>query len=282
LFESRAWQEAELVEARTSPGMAGMNLAALRGLGRWLALAAALVALSLASIFAGRRFFDFWREGLNGAELVLLTFALAGALTGFRYLWRDERLTSYGPPGDLALHAIPTLAALLLAAAVSSPQSPLWGVIFLWTALATVETWFWSSVAPTLLRSRFHASVAPAVADHVSRPETDETEETLPDEGFPADRLQQLTRFRDEEGADVVQGTVRAELQPGQRVHHLHVAFCPPLSSVPEFACEPVDGPEATLAAGQVETYGARIDIRLSSPAQEGESVVVEFYARAA
>jgi hypothetical protein len=69
-------------------------------------------------------------------------------------------------------------------------------------------------------------------------------------------------------------------LKTRQRVHHLHVAFCPPLAGVPEFACEQTDGPESTLTAGQVETYGARIDLRLAAPAGEGESVVVEFYAR--
>ena len=73
-----------------------------------------------------------------------------------------------------------------------------------------------------------------------------------------------------------------AEFAAHQRVHHLHVAFCPPLPAAPEFAMEQVEGPEAALTAGQVESYGARIDLRLAVAAPESESVVVEFYARGA
>ena len=87
--------------------------------------------------------------------------------------------------------------------------------------------------------------------------------------------------YRDEEGAEVIHGRLRAGFAAGQRVHHLHVAFCPPLASPPEFAVEQLDGPDAALTAGQIETYGARIDVRLARPAETGETIVVEFYARA-
>jgi hypothetical protein len=63
-------------------------------------------------------------------------------------------------------------------------------------------------------------------------------------------------------------------------VHHLHVAFC--LPATPEFAFEQIDGPEANLTLGQIETYGARIDLRLAAPAEESDNIVVEFYARCA
>jgi hypothetical protein len=259
--------------------MARVNLAAFRGLGRWLALMAALLGLCFASVFAGRRFLDSWRRDLDGAELLMLTAMLVGALTGFRRLWRGARITSFGRPGDLVIHALPSLAALLLAAAVSGPDAPVWGVIVLWSALASVETWFWSQLTPVWRRVQSRRATTPPIVDH-ARDQAPETIESPPSGHFPPNRLQQLTRFRDEEGAEVIQGTLRAELKPGQRVHHLHVAFCPPLPSIPEFAFEQTDGPEAALTLGQIETYGARLDLRLASPAEEGERLVVEFYAR--
>jgi hypothetical protein len=260
--------------------MARVNLAAFRGLGRWLALIAALLGLCFASVFAGRRFIDRWEQTLSGAELLLLTAALGGALFGFRRVWRDAPITSHGPPGDVAFHAIPTLTALLLAAAVSSSQSPLWGIIFLWTVLSSLETWFWTGAAQAFLHRRPSAGLALIAPDPMPQPAPSEAEDAADDDGFPSDHLQQITRFRDEGGAEIVQGALRAELALRQRVHHLHIAFCPPLPSVPEFAFEQTDGPEATLTAGQVETYGARIDLRLAAPSDEGQSVVVEFYAR--
>jgi hypothetical protein len=284
--------------------MAMTAAAEFRGLGRWLALVAAVLGLGLASLFVARRFLDSWPRGLDGAELLLLTQVLVGSVLCFRFLWRKRQPSSDLLAKDVGLHLAATVAAMLLAAAVSSAESPLWAVIVLWMALTCAETWFWMSVLPTVLgRPRLQPGVVSppsrtngreavpsetVLQDALGResvPAGDVVEDDeLPvepdaDESFPSDCLQQFRRFRDEQGAEAIHGLLRAELAPGQRVHHLHVAFCPPLPAAPEFTVEQVDGPEATLTASQVESYGARIDIRLTSSARQGESVVVEFYA---
>jgi hypothetical protein len=235
---------------------------------------------------------------------LLLTQLLVGSVLGFRCVWRRRLTRSDLLAKDLAIHLVPSAAAVLFAAAVSSDESPLWAVIFLWMALTCVETWFWMSVFPTplgrlwaqrggasspLATDRRGAASEAAFADphaHQEPPtETagdEEDSRANPDEDFfPPDCLQQIRRLRDTDGAEAVHGRLRLELARGQRVDHLHVAFCPPFPAAPEFAIEQLEGPEATLTASQVESYGARIDLRLASPAREGESLVVEFYARA-
>jgi hypothetical protein len=280
--------------------MATAAVAEFRGLGRWLALVAAVVALGLATLFVARRLLEPPRRGLDGAELLLLTQLLVGSVLGFRCVWRRGLTRSDLLAKDLAIHLVPSAAAVLFAGAVSSAESPLWAVIVLWMALTCAETWFWMSVLSSPLRRlwtqrgapfspvrtdrRDAASVVPHNNQHLpteTRGEEEESRADSDEESFPPDCLQQIRRLRDTDGAEAVHGLLRLELAPGQRVHHLHVAFCPPLPAAPEFAIEQLEGPEATLTAGQVEPYGARIDLRLASPAREGQNMMVEFYARA-
>jgi hypothetical protein len=95
----------------------------------------------------------------------------------------------------------------------------------------------------------------------------------------PEHITQQLTRVRDESGAETIRGTLRADFIPGQRHATLHVGFCPPLAALPKIAAEPTDGPDATIKIVQAFAHGARLDVRLEDPADEPCSVLIEFTA---
>ena len=92
--------------------------------------------------------------------------------------------------------------------------------------------------------------------------------------------MQRVVRVREEDGSEAVQATLVAEFVAGQRQATLHVAFCPPLDRVPVIEMAVVDGVEAELKAGVAYCHGARIEVRLSEPAEEDCAVVVEMVAR--
>jgi hypothetical protein len=102
----------------------------------------------------------------------------------------------------------------------------------------------------------------------------DEAIETL-----AANVLQQLTRIRDESGVESIFGTLRAEFAAGQRHATLHVGFCPPLAGAPAIEADPADGPDATVKVVQAFPHGARLEVRLSVPASEACSVLLEMTA---
>ncbi|NTW78298.1 MAG: hypothetical protein HGB33_11115, partial [Syntrophaceae bacterium] len=57
---------------------------------------------------------------------------------------------------------------------------------------------------------------------------------TREEDELPEDVCQQVTRFWAEEDRDTVTGLLRARLQPHERSHSVHVAFCPPMLRRPE------------------------------------------------
>ncbi len=91
--------------------------------------------------------------------------------------------------------------------------------------------------------------------------------------------LQQLERVRGEDGVESIRGTLRAEFVAGQRHATLYVGFCPPLERLPEIKVELVDGFDATVKIVQAFAHGARLEVRLSEPAEEACCVAVEFIA---
>ena len=99
---------------------------------------------------------------------------------------------------------------------------------------------------------------------------------------FPtADVAQQLVRRTDAEGGEVVEGWVRAIFEPGQRTSSAHVAFCPALEGELSIDFAHADGPEARVKAAQLLPYGVRFDVKLVDEAEQHETVLVEFAARA-
>jgi hypothetical protein len=88
--------------------------------------------------------------------------------------------------------------------------------------------------------------------------------------------LQQLTRFRDDDGRESIVGTLRADFVTGQRTAELYMGFCPPFDATPACEIEQSDGPPARLASGQVLPHGARIEVRLMEPARAAAQVSID------
>jgi hypothetical protein len=97
---------------------------------------------------------------------------------------------------------------------------------------------------------------------------------------LPPEVTQKVTRARDESHADVVHGLFRAAFLPGARTHNVHLVFSPPFSAAPKLTVEVVEGPGASVKVAEVQTYGARLEVRLRSTRDEPADVIVEAFAR--
>lgn len=94
------------------------------------------------------------------------------------------------------------------------------------------------------------------------------------------DIVQQLFRVREDNGQEVIYGTLRADFQPEQRTAVVHVGFCPPLDYVPEIEAESLPGQTTRIKVVQAFSHGVRLDIRLPAPAKESCHVWIDMAAR--
>ena len=91
--------------------------------------------------------------------------------------------------------------------------------------------------------------------------------------------VQRLYRVRNEDGSELIYGTLRADFQTGQRTAVLHVGFCPPLPYLPEIEAEALPGSEARLKIVQALAHGARLNVRLPSTPTEDCHVWIDMAA---
>ncbi len=91
--------------------------------------------------------------------------------------------------------------------------------------------------------------------------------------------VQRLYRVRDEQGQEVVYGTVRADFKAGQRTAVVHVGFCPPLSHVPKIEAESLPGSPSRIKIVQALAHGTRLDVRLPAPAESDRHVWIDMAA---
>ncbi|MCA9263533.1 MAG: hypothetical protein KDA60_06770 [Planctomycetales bacterium] len=96
---------------------------------------------------------------------------------------------------------------------------------------------------------------------------------------FPKGVMQQLTRFRGDQGEDVLTAVLRAEFASGERQVNLHIGFCPPFARVPTLEAYHVGGDEATLKTCQVLHHGARLEVRRKGSCLEPGDTLVEVTA---
>lgn len=91
---------------------------------------------------------------------------------------------------------------------------------------------------------------------------------------------QSLVRTTSADGSETITGQLRAVLRPGERTTFLHVAFCPPLPSVPQIKFHQIAGAAAEIKLTQSQTYGARFDLRLLREFSTAAEVQIKFTAR--
>ncbi len=92
---------------------------------------------------------------------------------------------------------------------------------------------------------------------------------------------QEQRRFRGER-EEMISGVIRCRIAANDRLAIEHVAFCPPLATVPQVELEPLEGAACRARVTHVFRYGARIEIKLDGAPDQPTECLVAFEARSA
>ena len=251
---------------------------------RWGVPAVIVLLCSIALLLVARRFAGALVAPLEASSLLATGSAAALGAWGLRRLWCSREQRPIVAWLDAAVRRAPSVAVVLIAAALSLPGASRLGLAGLWLVVVIAEVDIWRrTVGLRSGASLFPKAVFPKAAPSVLPPDEPLSslgDEVLQQEVLQQDVLQQLTRSRDAGGCEVLHGAVRAEFAAGQRTENLHVAFCPPFARVPLLEVEQADGPDARIKLSQVLAYGVRIELRLARASSKPTSVVIELSAR--
>ncbi len=94
--------------------------------------------------------------------------------------------------------------------------------------------------------------------------------------------VQWLSRKRQSDGSEVLEGMLRLEMAVGQKQMSAHAVFTPSLASHPEIECEPLGDADVEATIGEVYPHGFRVDVRRNTNADKPLAVEIGFQAVAA
>jgi hypothetical protein len=230
------------------------------------------LATSLSVLLLARRVTAAFDAVLSGLTVVTIGFVLAAVASGFRISW-SRCFRGFGRPAMLVAQLVlPTVCVLGVAISLTLPETSAAALACLWTVLVFEEGLWWQR-ALRGARGRNDPSDRPATVGEPA--EINHGDAEPPD--LPANVTQQITRSRNDNGADIVSGVIRADFAPGERTTSLHLAFCPPLDDEPEVTVHQLEGPAVAINVRQTETFGTRLELRLTAPPRRHESIVVFF-----
>jgi len=259
----------------------------------WTATLVALVLLC--TLLVLRRLEGQFRQPLSPLALVavaLLGTVVVGAL---RLSW-PHRPAARRHRSEISQRLFaPAGCLMLLAVSVSLPDSHPAALAAFWMIVLVAESGWWYaglrgriSLSPQIgtLWQRVttrRAMALPAAFQRLGqhRPTevevTEEEDEEL--ESLPAEVTQRLTRLRVGDDGELVFGLVRAGFDAGERSQNIHLAFCPPLEGSPALTVQQVAGPAVTIKTAVAESYGARLELKLTAKPAQLETVVIRFEA---
>lgn len=271
----------------------------LLALVRGVALAMLALLALLGFLLVARRASGALTEPLPPLALLAAGGLLAvGAILFRRLVVFPVAVSRPGRPLALKLSAVVTLVLLLWAFGLSAAGAG-GGMLAFWGLLLVEEGMSWELLRHQARSAFVDAPMAPS-ADALSPLPTADAPSTLPDNAWsmPAygeaeadvefeeaaaetqrddELVQQYTRRRLDDGREVLEGWLCAELAPGQRHATAHVAICPPLSGEPACYAEQSDGPDAQVKVAQVLAHGVRLEIKLNREQAEPSRVGIEF-----
>lgn len=236
------------------------------------------VLLAVGALITGRRLLGAIESDLSPDAMLLTAIVAAIVISSTRIAWR--RNFPLETPADLS-----TTDQLL--GWGSSTALALLAIGCCYPANRTTDWLIWLPilVADQLWRQNFFDSGEPWVPSDLDQ--IDWAAGPLPLAGpSPTDPLptgnmvQQLYRLQDEQGCEVIYGTVRADFVAGQRTAVVHVGFCPPLSYLPEIEAEALPGLTAKVKVVQAMAHGTRLDVRLSAPASSDCQLWIDMAAQ--
>ena len=255
--------------------------------------AAAMLAM-VSVLLVVRRCSGGLTQPIATLALLMVALVLASLAAAWRWLWFrcdavDGRLSA------LMVTVFPAIVLLLFAGSISLPGTSRGGLLLLWVILVGEEVlahWLFyghraggmlrydrAPVGPTQGGQLLAASATEAVVEVESRRQSVSSSAWEEVDGLPDGIWQQISQTRDEDGHDAFYGRLRGEFATGQRSTSLHVAFCPPLDTVPQVFVEQIEGPEVTIKAAQILPYGVRFDVKRMALGESCETVIIEFYA---
>jgi hypothetical protein len=111
----------------------------------------------------------------------------------------------------------------------------------------------------------------------------DDESESLVDDENEADEsiVQWMTRRRLADGGEVIEGAVRIELDPAEKVGVAHLAFSPPLACDPRAECHLLSDFDGRVRITAAKSYGLRIEARQSGQLSLAATINVAFSAQA-
>ena len=277
------------------------GLAILGRFGRPAEQVAHWAAGTLVGVFCTAAAIVAWRsaagalcEPLPPGVLIAVGGLTVVTAAGLRALWRQVARGENQGQLDWPVAVCITAAVLALGTALSLPRPAAIGWIPFWGLLIVAEVWAWrpgvwrrTGRARRMPPSESHRIDPPQIPAPHAPPAAPIVEAELPAVDAPPtvapgqDVLQQLTRSCAADGSEQLAGWLRMPLAAGQRSGSVHLAFCPPFGRVPELSVEQLDGPGARIKTAQLLPHGARLDLKLTSPAaDEPDSVLLQFTAR--
>ncbi len=97
----------------------------------------------------------------------------------------------------------------------------------------------------------------------------------------PENITQSITRQVTEEGCEIISGRTLVTVVAGAKQANVHIPFSPPLQTNPEVTCEIETGYSARVVPTAIYSYGTRLEVRLTEPAEEEMTMEVSFSATA-
>ncbi|MGW8256970.1 MAG: hypothetical protein ACWGMZ_05755 [Thermoguttaceae bacterium] len=261
---------------------------------RRIALVFAVLLCCVALFFVWRRLSGALISALPAVLLITAGLLVAMMALGIRVLHRSTRLRRANLLANFLFDVLICASTMIFGAAVTLPESNGWAMLVFWLFLATGEFWAWRPWAgQTHWISRrgdkqnrlrpirvdaTHPTLLHPVATTNATAALDQFSTSV---CAPAEHItQQLIRSVERDGSDVLSGWLRLSFTSGQRLGHIHLAFCPPFAQAPELTVSQLDGPQARIKVAQLLPYGVRLDLKLSAFSLEPTSVLLKFAAR--
>jgi hypothetical protein len=254
-----------------------------------------LLSAAVAIVMVWRRWAGVWVHPLPtttllGLGLLLLALSAAGLLGGGASRTAKPRIPTRA---RFVWQVMASLAIGSLAWAVSAPGTPRATLGGFWLLVIGGELLRWLG-PPRVFLPVCHSATTPfaasphspgldsglaqdaeSMADGCAEDELEQDTMDL----LPPEVSQRILRARGEQGCELIHGTIQCDFRGGQRQQNVHLAFCPPLATIPDLSADQLAGPPVQIRPTLVESFGAVLELKLSSPSRQPERVQLQFYA---